>query len=309
MLWQLKKDLKTWQTLQETTTKLLGVSLLLIDSQGEPVTEITNACLFCEAVRSKEVCLHSDRRAATRCIQQKKSHFIYRCPYQFVNIVFPIYVDGRHVGALFIGQLKQQNQQNYTLIPSVAATQKKEVEKFTPQLIQFYHQHPLSEYEKITLLVRHGESIVQLITTQLEDKIKLGEYQAAFVDALPPVNELNVTLIDRATAILNDHPGKVYRLSELAQELNCSISTLKKLFQRNLNLSFSAYYTQLKIANTKKLLAFTNETTCSIAEKLGYTNPSVLYKKFKRETGQTMSEYRTSRNAEFHAEKSRRTIQ
>ena len=34
MLWQLKKDLKTWQTLQETTTKLLGVSLLLIDSQG-----------------------------------------------------------------------------------------------------------------------------------------------------------------------------------------------------------------------------------------------------------------------------------
>lgn len=309
MLWQLKKDLETWQTLQETTTKLLGASLLLIDSQGEPVTEITNACLFCEAARSKEVCLQSDRRAATHCIQQKKSHLIYRCPYQFVNIVFPIYVDGRHVGTLFIGQLKQQNQQNYTLIPSVVTTQKKEVEQFTPQLIQFYHQHPLSEDEKITLLVRHGESIVQLITTQLEDKIKLGKYQATFVDALPPVNELDVTLIDRATAILNDHLDKVYRLSELAQELNCSISTLKKLFQRNLNLSFSAYYTQLKIANTKKLLAFTNETTCSIAEKLGYTNPSVLYKKFKRETGQTMSEYRTSRNAELHAEKSRRTIQ
>ena len=126
--------------------------------------------------------------------------------------------------------------------------------------------------KKSLLLVRHGESIVQLITTQLEDKIKLGEYQATFVDALPPVNELDVTLIDRATAILNDHTDKVYRLSELAQELNCSISTLKKLFQRDLNLSFSAYYTQLKIANTKKLLAFTNETTCSIAEKLGYTN-------------------------------------
>ena len=251
MLWQLKKALETWQTLQETTTKLLGVSLLLIDSHGEPVTEITNACLFCEAACSKEVCLQSDRRAATRCIQQKKSYLIYRCPYQFVNIVFPIYVDRRHVGTLFIGQLKQQNQQNYTLIPSVVATQKKEVEKFTPQWIQFYHQHPLSEDEKIILLVRHGESIVQLITTQLEDKIKFGEYQAAFIDALPPVNELDVTLIDRATAILNDHPDKVYRLSELAQELNCSISTLKKLFQRNLNLSFSAYYTQLKIANTK----------------------------------------------------------
>lgn len=95
MLWQLKKDLETWQILQETTAKLLGVSLLLIDSQGEPVTDITNACLFCEAVRSKEVCLHSDRRAATHCIQQKKSHLIYRCPYQFVNIVFPIYVDRR----------------------------------------------------------------------------------------------------------------------------------------------------------------------------------------------------------------------
>ena len=53
MLWQLKKALETWQTLQETTTKLLGVSLLLIDSHGEPVTEITNACLFCEAARSK----------------------------------------------------------------------------------------------------------------------------------------------------------------------------------------------------------------------------------------------------------------
>ena len=67
-----------------------------------------------------------------------------------MNIVFPIYIDGRHVGTLFIGQLKQQNQQNYTLIPSVVATQKKEVEQFTPQLIQFYHQHPLSEDEKIT---------------------------------------------------------------------------------------------------------------------------------------------------------------
>ena len=59
MLRQLKKDLETWQTLQETTTKLLGASLLLIDSQGEPVTEITNACLFCETARSKEVCLQS----------------------------------------------------------------------------------------------------------------------------------------------------------------------------------------------------------------------------------------------------------
>lgn len=75
MLRQLKKDLETWQTLQETTTKLLGASLLLIDSQGEPVTEITNACLFCETARSKEVCLQSDRRAATHCIQQKKIAF------------------------------------------------------------------------------------------------------------------------------------------------------------------------------------------------------------------------------------------
>ncbi|WP_240940567.1 AraC family transcriptional regulator [Enterococcus durans] len=56
-------------------------------------------------------------------------------------------------------------------------------------------------------------------------------------------------------------------------------------------------------------MAFTNETTCSIAEKLGYPNPSVLYKKFKRETGQTMSEYLTPHNAEFHAEKSSRTMQ
>jgi len=284
LLWQLKEDLEIWRNLQSITSELLGVSILLMDSYGDPVTEISHACNFCKDIRKKNpnICLDSNFQGAKTCIKEELDYLIYRCPYDLCNIVFPIYVDDRYAGALFIGQIK--------LIDKEEEGWRQPVANFDSINERFIYNK--IDKEKLGKLIFYGKTITQLIVRQLEEKIRYGIYTSDFMDTFSSNSKKRTSTLSEAITLLHNQSTKVYKLAELSKELNYSASSLKKIFYSELGRSFSSYYTELKITNAKKLLKFTDDTTKSIALKLGYENPANLYKKFKRETGMTMTEYR-----------------
>lgn len=52
--------------------------------------------------------------------------------------------------------------------------------------------------------------------------------------------------------LLNENNHKIYRLIDVAKELNCSPSAIKKILCKELGHSFSRYYADLKISSAKK---------------------------------------------------------
>jgi AraC-like DNA-binding protein len=53
--------------------------------------------------------------------------------------------------------------------------------------------------------------------------------------------------------LLNENNHKIYRLIDVAKELNCSPSAIKKILCKELGQSFSRYYADLKISSAKKI--------------------------------------------------------
>jgi two-component system response regulator YesN len=81
-------------------------------------------------------------------------------------------------------------------------------------------------------------------------------------------------------------------LSEVASTVGLSQSHLAHLLKERLGMSYSKYLSALRMRQAKKLLRTTSMTVSSIAETVGYPNPTNFYRIFNREADMTPKAYR-----------------
>ncbi|MCF9047528.1 AraC family transcriptional regulator [Acinetobacter nectaris] len=79
-------------------------------------------------------------------------------------------------------------------------------------------------------------------------------------------------------------------LSDIAKQYYLSTKTLSRLFQKEMNLSFSIWLKQAKLLQALTDLEM-KKSILSIALDLGYSSPSAFSYMFKREMGMTPTEY------------------
>lgn len=101
-------EFKDLQQIQDSFAKATGVASIISDVDGNPITEPSNFCGVCEAIRTTEKgnhkCIESDR------ILGEKARKLLRPTYQeclscgFVDASAPIIVAGKHIGNWLIGQ-------------------------------------------------------------------------------------------------------------------------------------------------------------------------------------------------------------
>ena len=83
-------------------------------------------------------------------------------------------------------------------------------------------------------------------------------------------------------------------VEELGEKLNLSRKELDKVFSTVLNISPKKYIILVRINKALTALRKTNKSISEIAESVGYANQFYFAKEFKRLTGKTPTEYRTS---------------
>lgn len=90
------------------------------------------------------------------------------------------------------------------------------------------------------------------------------------------------------------HENYMYDISmqDLARTMNYSEAYFCKLFKQCFNKNFTAYLTEYRVEQAKKLLEEPTVNVKEIGKAVGYTDSNYFAKVFKRITGQSPTEYR-----------------
>lgn len=89
-------------------------------------------------------------------------------------------------------------------------------------------------------------------------------------------------------------------VAQVASYLDVSRRTLETRFQKHLNTSVHAEIIKSRLARVKSLLYEKNMSIHEIAQACGFESETYLYRFFKRETGQTLSQFRKSLSNEYY---------
>src|SRR5688572_27454638 len=100
-------------------------------------------------------------------------------------------------------------------------------------------------------------------------------------------------MVDRLLHVVNLEDlaaGSGYQVCKLAQRLRISTRQLERYFAVQFESTPRAWLLKVRIRRAQELLS-QGESVKSVSIKLGYSNCSLFCRTFKRETGQTASDY------------------
>lgn len=112
-----------------------------------------------------------------------------------------------------------------------------------------------------------------------------------FVELLRGPYEQYSDVLFQLNAYFEENQNKI-TLQGFAKEMGYNEDYTGKLIKRSTGKNFKELVLDLKLDKAAKMLRETEDPIALIAEKLGYSNPSGLYRQFHRANGMTPSEYR-----------------
>lgn len=101
-------------------------------------------------------------------------------------------------------------------------------------------------------------------------------------------------IISKVLEFINKNYKEDISLQDAAQYVNISYHYLSKIFKNEIGKGFSDYLTELRIEKSMQLLASKNMSIKEICQEIGYNDPNYYCKTFKKITGMTPTEYRSS---------------
>lgn len=100
--------------------------------------------------------------------------------------------------------------------------------------------------------------------------------------------------LGKAVEYIYDHKHDIITVDMISSKSGFSISTLERSFKKYFNCSPAKFVTQVKVSRACELLAEPSYTINEIGYLLGYSDPVVFTRIFKREMKHTPSAYRKS---------------
>ena len=98
--------------------------------------------------------------------------------------------------------------------------------------------------------------------------------------------------IDKARLMIREKISTQFSPEEIAASLNMSYTWFRRMFRQYTGLAPAQYITQLKIQKARELLSVTNMPVKEIALELGYESIDYFSTQFRKQTGQTPTQFR-----------------
>ncbi len=113
--------------------------------------------------------------------------------------------------------------------------------------------------------------------------------ESRIITAEPSQTQTNLS--HRVIAYMNEHISEKITLDELAKSNYISVSTLKRVFAKQMGCSVISYLNDLRIEKAKDLLRRQNYSISTVAEKTGFASVHYFSSVFKKYTGLTPRQY------------------
>jgi len=99
----------------------------------------------------------------------------------------------------------------------------------------------------------------------------------------------------RVTDWMAQHMAEEFSLARLAEQAGMSEFHFNRLFKRATGVPPSQYQIRLRMDASRRLLRETKKSVITIANEVGYSNPSHFAQLFRKETGLSPTDYRRQR--------------
>ena len=103
---------ETLQQIQNKLAEFTGISMVTVDYKGKPITKESCFSEFCklrrEVTSCKQNCFFSDAYGGLKAAMSNQP-YIYSCPAGLVDCAVPIVINGQHLGAVLMGQVRVTN--------------------------------------------------------------------------------------------------------------------------------------------------------------------------------------------------------
>ncbi len=268
-------DIDVLQNIQDKLGMITGVSFITVDFRGNPITDASNFCLFCNEIRKSpsgiDICCKSDAHGGLEAAIRQKP-YIYKCPSGLVDFSAPIIVGGQYLGAVLCGQVRTNNENLQNVFGSEQNNYKWNDNQV---LVDAYKKVTFIEYEKLEAIA----SLIYTVVNQIAEKSMINLMQEE-------LNKNDIKLIEERKV-----------REELEKELKIAeIRTLQA--QINPNFLFNILNSIGRLAlieNAKK----TEDMTYTLAELLRYTLKNIEGKVTLEEDIENLSRYLKIQSVRF----------
>lgn len=111
----------------------------------------------------------------------------------------------------------------------------------------------------------------------------------------PDGSALPAHKLRQVTSWMGEHLAEPFSLAALAHIAGISDFHFNRLFRKATGMPPSQYQIRLRMETARRLLRETTMSVVTIANEVGYSNPSHFAQQFRKETGLTPSHYRRQR--------------
>lgn len=226
---------------------------------------------FCALVQTdpqgKERCHRSDRMLLEKCARLKTPQ-THICHAGLTDMCIPIKYNNSVIAYTVLGQIKNKN--SFKSILKYVKGLGLDIDT----LEESYNSIPYSDGEKI-------ESVISIA-------VMLTEY-ILYNDMIKPRYNINVEL---ATKYIDENYIKEITVGDICKAANISKSVIYKNFNSFLGITPIDYINKKRIENACYLLLKSNLSIESVMEKVGFSNLSYFYKRFKEQKDVTPRQYR-----------------
>ena len=112
--------------------------------------------------------------------------------------------------------------------------------------------------------------------------------------SLPETGNPGMDLVFNCKTYITEHFSENLTLSDICKKLGYSVPYVSSKFRETVGMTFSQYLQKERINRSRALLLCTNLSVEEICARVGYHNSTFFYRIFKKETGVSPREYRSS---------------
>lgn len=286
MLKNFKKELLS---IQKDLISITNMGIVIIDIDGEYITEKTNYSEFCKVFRKNSTlslfCEKCDLKALNKVLLSR-TPYIYKCHSGLIDVIIPILYEGEIIGAFLIGQFLLENNQEFELEKILKENIGKNID--LKLLQEKYKELTVINLEKLESIIR----IVTYSTYYIADCIKNKKWLEMKNTVSKVKIELSNSKIAPIIKYINEHINENVSLSLGANLCNMSQSQFSRTFKKETGKTFKEYVLLKKIEQAKFYIKTTDKSFSEISDFLGFEDSSYFTKLFKKYEGITPKEYK-----------------